>query len=96
LYADQTQLELLETLGDELRFVLMTSQASFSPLDQAGKSAVETDIAGLKVSVSALTDEKCVRCWHRRSDVGSYSEHPELCGRCITNIDGKGEIRLHA
>ena len=96
LYADQTQLELLETLGDELRFVLMTSQASFSPLDQADGSAVETDIAGLKVSVNALTDEKCVRCWHRRPDVGANLAHPELCGRCITNIDGEGEIRLYA
>ena len=83
-------------LGDELRFVLITSQASFSSIDQATDTAVATDIDGLKVAVNALTDDKCVRCWHRRPDVGSHAEHPELCGRCISNVDGDGETRLHA
>ena len=96
LYADETQIKLLEMLGDELRFVLITSQASFSSIDQATDTAVATDIDGLKVAVNALTDYKCVRCWHRRPDVGSHAEHPELCGRCISNVDGDGETRLHA
>ncbi len=96
LFADSDQAKLLDTLGDELRFVLITSQASFSSIDQATDSAVGTDIAGIKVAVNALSDEKCVRCWHRRPDVGTHSAHPELCGRCITNIDGGGETRLHA
>ncbi|MEO7149511.1 MAG: zinc finger domain-containing protein, partial [Rhodanobacteraceae bacterium] len=36
---------------------------------------------------------KCVRCWHHRADVGTHAEHPELCGRCIENVDGGGETR---
>ena len=50
----------------------------------------------LWVKVGAASAQKCVRCWHHRADVGSYSEHPELCGRCIENIEGAGEVRQYA
>jgi len=40
--------------------------------------------------------EKCPRCWHHRSDVGSNAEHPELCGRCVENVAGEGEERRYA
>jgi isoleucyl-tRNA synthetase len=36
---------------------------------------------------------KCVRCWRKREDVGHDSRHPELCGRCVTNVEGPGEVR---
>ena len=95
LFVDQTQAQLLEPLENELRFILMTSEASFTSIDQATSDAVESDIAGLKILVSPVSYEKCVRCWHRRPDIGSHSEHPELCGRCISNVDGGGELRFH-
>lgn len=100
LYADQGNFELLMKLEDELRFILITSQAQVLPLDQAeSKSesvAVEAEgLGGIKIAVTAVTDEKCERCWHRRADVGADPEHPTLCGRCIENIDpnGAGENR---
>ena len=96
LFADGDIYQKISSLGDELRFVLITSAASIAPLDQASSSAVDTDIAELKIVVSPLSDEKCVRCWHRRPDLGSIAEHPELCVRCVENIDGDGEQRLHA
>jgi len=77
---------LLTKLGEELRFVLITSEASVT----------QTDSEELNIEVSALKTEKCVRCWHRRPDVGSIVAHPELCGRCVDNINGDGEIRLYA
>ncbi len=48
---------------------------------------------GVWIAVKPIADPKCVRCWHRRPDVGSHAEHPELCGRCVTNIEGPGEQR---
>ena len=96
LFADGDIYQKISSLGDELRFVLITSAANIAPLDQASSSAVDTDIAELKIVVSPLSDEKCVRCWHRRPDLGSIAEHPELCVRCVENIDGDGEQRLHA
>jgi len=45
------------------------------------------------VSAQPTTKAKCVRCWHHRQDVGSDAAHPELCGRCVVNIDGAGEAR---
>jgi len=83
----------LDALGDELRFALITSAATVTSDDDA--NATQTELAGLKVSVVPSQHAKCDRCWHQREDVGSHAEHPDLCGRCITNIDGDGEIRRH-
>jgi isoleucyl-tRNA synthetase len=52
--------------------------------------------ARLWVRVTPTTAAKCVRCWHKRDDVGSVATHPELCGRCVVNLDGTGEIRRFA
>jgi len=93
LFADGAQYELLNKLGNELRFVFITSGASVQPV--AGKPAdASADDAGKTwIRVSAVADKKCVRCWHKRPDVGSNAEHPDICGRCVTNISGKGEER---
>ncbi len=96
LYADGSTHEILSSVGDELRFILITSAANLKSLSAAPSSAVPTDVTGLKLLVSALEDEKCVRCWHRRPDVGSIADHPELCGRCVENVDGEGEPRIIA
>jgi isoleucyl-tRNA synthetase len=96
LYYPQTQgSNALVKLGDELRFVLITSEARIHELVDKPADAVEV-MENLWVKVSASTAQKCVRCWHHRPEVGSHSEHPELCGRCIENIAGEGEVRLYA
>ncbi len=96
LYCDEQLLKTLTKLGDELRFVLITSAATLQPQAAASVQAKATDLPGLQLVISASTEDKCVRCWHQRADVGSNSEHPELCSRCIENIDGAGEQRLYA
>ncbi len=93
LYASNETYSTLAKLGDELRFVLITSEATLTAFDDAPESAVQSELEGLKVSVVALDEQKCVRCWHRRPDVGEVSAHPELCVRCVSNIDGDGESR---
>ena len=84
----------LSQLDDELRFVLITSQARL--LSEAPDAARDTELEGLKVMVTASQQQKCERCWHHVEDVGSDETHPDLCGRCITNIDGAGEQRKYA
>ncbi|MEH6469641.1 MAG: isoleucine--tRNA ligase [Halopseudomonas sp.] len=95
LYCDAELKTLLERLGDELRFVLITSGAQVDLLENA-QDAVETELANLKLKVSVSEHAKCARCWHLSEDVGSHDEHPELCGRCIDNVAGDGEQRSHA
>ncbi len=90
LYAD------LDKLGDELRFVLITSYARIHPISEAPENAVTTELESLKLLAVASEHTKCVRCWHHREDVGSHDKHPELCGRCVDNIDGDGEPRSFA
>lgn len=75
---------LLASLGDDLRFVTITSQARIA----AG--------AALAVSVTPSAATKCERCWHYRDDVGSEARHPTICGRCTSNLYGDGETRTVA
>ena len=95
LFADDILTEKLAKLGDELRFVLITSRADIQPLANAVK-AMDTELPGLKVAVTKSEHEKCERCWHRREDVGTHEAHKELCGRCIENMEGEGEQRHFA
>ncbi len=79
--------ELLASLGDDLRFVLICSKTTLVKC---------ADVGGEAIIVAASTHGKCARCWHWRAEVGSDAEHPELCGRCLSNLFGEGEARDHA
>lgn len=96
LYADPYLKELLDQLEDELRFVLITSSAYVEVIQNAPQDAIGTEIEGLKLKIVASEHPKCIRCWHRRSDVGKNAEHPDICQRCVENIEGIGEIRRFA
>ncbi len=86
LLAAGDDFELLSSLDDDLRFVLITSAARVEKIE--GETRVEA---------TASTHEKCERCWHYRADVGGAdAAHPGLCGRCVSNLHGEGEIRVHA
>ncbi len=95
LYCDAALYQKLARLGDELRFLFITSDAKIYSWD-GSESANATELPGLKIAVKASEHEKCVRCWHHRSDVGTVPEHPLLCARCVSNIAGAGEVRAHA
>jgi len=96
LYCDDGLLAALSQIADELHFVFITSAASLQPLDAVPEDVAMTEVDGLKLKVEASGKPKCVRCWHQRSDVGSHPEHPELCGRCVENVAGDGEVRRYA
>jgi isoleucyl-tRNA synthetase len=96
LYVDAGLRAQLAKLGDELRFVLITSEARLRDLVASPQAGTETALNGLRVQVNSSTHAKCGRCWHRRADVGSYAEHPQLCGRCVNNAFGAGEARSFA
>jgi isoleucyl-tRNA synthetase len=86
LLASGDDFDLLSSLGDDLRFVLIISAARVKKAD--GETRVEA---------VASAHEKCERCWHYRDDVGGAdSAHPGLCGRCVSNLHGEGEMRVHA
>ena len=96
LYVDERLAGPLGRLGDELRFVTITSTATLAPLADAPADLPDSAVAGLKVRVAPSPHDKCVRCWHHRPDIGTHPEHPELCGRCVTNLEGDGEERHYA
>jgi isoleucyl-tRNA synthetase len=95
LYCDTTIFSDLKQIESELHFIFITSKAVIKPLNDAPEDAIQTDLAGLKLKALVSTHEKCVRCWHHE-EVGNHDLHPELCGRCVENITGDGEVRLYA
>lgn len=94
--ASDSVYERMAFLDDELRFALITSEASLESGTQADVVPVAVDGGEVTVTVARAAGEKCVRCWHRRDDVGRHDEHPELCGRCVENVAGAGETRSYA
>lgn len=82
--ANDATYNALAKLGDEARFVFITSDAAI------------TQDEGFGVVIAPADGQKCTRCWHIRNDVGTHADHPELCGRCVTNVDGAGETRQYA
>ena len=95
VWLDGDLLDAVVSMGDELRFVLLTSEARVGPLSSAPEGAERSRLeeGDMALIVTPSEQEKCVRCWHYREDVGSDPEHPEICGRCVENIFGAGESR---
>lgn len=104
LTATGAMYDSLAKLGEELRFVLITSKATLQAMsadspDVNADSSTDNSIdesADLRVDVTAAEGTKCVRCWHVRDDIGVDAAHPELCARCVTNVSGHGEVRHYA
>ena len=96
LYCSPQVLARLLPLEDELRFVFITSYAAALPESPEHADKLPTEIDGLELRLRPSDKTKCVRCWHHRHDVGVHADHPELCGRCVENVDGMGETRLYA
>jgi isoleucyl-tRNA synthetase len=86
VYASGDTYEALKRLGEDLKFVFITSRATVH-LREGG---------GIGVNVTASSHSKCERCWHYREDVGTDANHPALCGRCVSNLYGVGEERRYA
>ncbi len=96
IYASEELSAKLAALGDELRFVLLTSGVTVETVTAQPEGTQATEIDGLFIKVAATTAEKCERCWHYCDDVGANPAHPEICGRCVSNVDGDGEQRQFA
>ena len=96
LYCNPELFDTLIKLSGELHFIFITSNASVIADQFAPDDAIQTELEGVKLKVIVSEYKKCVRCWHQRYDVGEHAEHPELCGRCEENVEGKGESRLYA
>jgi isoleucyl-tRNA synthetase len=86
IYADGLTYEAMSGLKEDLRFVFITSRATVH----------RKEGVGFTVAVSTSPHKKCERCWHYRADVGPQADHPTICGRCVSNLFGIGEVRKYA
>lgn len=96
LYCTEPLRQMLAMVGDELRFIFITSAVTLHPSGAPGEQGFNYGMEGLNLKVNASSHEKCQRCWHRRADIGVDSTHSELCARCVENVAGQGEQRQYA
>lgn len=98
IYAEKSLLDILGKLENELKFVFITSEANIKPIsDLVDKDdIISTEMEGLKVKVTKTDYIKCQRCWHHVENIGSNKDHPNICNRCLQNVEGEGEMRLYA
>ncbi|MEO6975729.1 MAG: isoleucine--tRNA ligase [Gallionella sp.] len=87
IYLVEDKYNKFERLGDDLRFVTITSRATVHRVRTEAEERIE---------VTPSKHAKCERCWHYRADVGADAQHPTLCGRCVSNLYGSGEVRRYA
>ncbi len=93
VYADGPLRTQLEHFGDELRFLFITSEATVRPAAERPPEALAGE--GCWLTATPVSSPKCVRCWQHRPDTGQSAAHPELCGRCVDNVEGAGETRRY-
>lgn len=96
IYANDKILPLLRTLGDESRFVFITSKVNVDKYAKRSDSVFDNQDLQIAIDVVASKAEKCVRCWHRLDNVGENQSYPDLCLRCVDNISGQDEDRVYA
>ena len=97
LYADSEKYALLAKLENELRFLLISSEAELKDIGDKSVNSTEATIKGLLIDIEKLEQPKCQRCWHRSSTVGENEDHKDICSRCVENITtDTGEIRKYA
>ncbi len=96
IYCNGAVQDSLQRYGEELRFVLLTSDAKIHGNAEQAGAATAGDSAGLEIRARASSHKKCVRCWQQRADVGADAAHPEICARCVSNVSGGGEVRRYA
>jgi isoleucyl-tRNA synthetase len=99
VFCNDEHLAKFQALGEELRFLLITSKATVKRVSNAAGPPAgaikvpEVASDGVWIRVQASSAQKCERCWHHREDVGTAVDHPTLCARCVTNVTGPGESR---
>jgi isoleucyl-tRNA synthetase len=82
-------------LAEEARFLFITSTLDLHAAAERPADAVEMEGGGTWILARPSEHAKCIRCWHYRPEVGSFADDPELCGRCVENVNGKGETRRY-
>ncbi len=91
--------DLLSRVAEELKFFFITSRLTLKPMEERPADAAEVTLGLWSgrafVSIARTGHAKCIRCWHYRADVGADPKHPEICLRCVENVDGKGEDRKY-
>lgn len=93
VFAPEALASRYAVLGDELRFLLITSYAKVVATETPPETASKVGDEGVWIEVKPSTNAKCIRCYQLRADVGSDPKHPEICARCVSNVEGPGEER---
>jgi isoleucyl-tRNA synthetase len=73
--ADTPAFQAAQQLRAEFQEILGVSAVKLETIETPGQP--------LQFVAAKADGQKCERCWHWETDVGSHAEHPTLCTRCV-------------
>lgn len=95
LYVSPELLGKLEILGQEIKFIFLTSHVTVKLYNNAPKNVKKSaNLRHLKVFIEKFNGEKCPRCWHYFTPTKNHVKNSGICNRCILNTIGNGEKRI--
>ena len=97
IYCSRDLYNTLNALGEELKFIFITSSSSLKNIDEYNSSKI-ISLNNSKIAIDIINSKnvKCERCWHKCKTVGQNKKYENICFRCISNVYGEGEIRINA
>ena len=79
---DAKEKEQLMSSPEEIRRFFQVSKVIISDSETTDMTAYDYS----SVKVEKASGKKCARCWNYFDDLGSDTNHPELCGRCTDAV----------
>ncbi|GFE57013.1 isoleucine--tRNA ligase [Geobacter sp. AOG1] len=83
--AEPELLGFLKGYALELPAIFIVSSVTLAESLEGGCYVAE-GVAGMKVRVTAAPGEKCERCWCYSEELGTDSEHPTICPKCLAAV----------
>ncbi|MFA4916841.1 MAG: isoleucine--tRNA ligase [Syntrophales bacterium] len=73
----------LEAHQDDMRTLSIISQLNIVEKDGINDPYYSSEFEGLIIGVTKAQGDKCTRCWNYSESVGTDTEHPTICDRCL-------------
>ncbi len=83
-------MEHLRGYEDMLSRVFIVSRVILAGPESLDSAIEAVDIPGLLIQVKPASAKKCARCWIHDETVGADSNQPEICSRCVEELEAQG------
>ncbi|MGH9426172.1 MAG: class I tRNA ligase family protein, partial [Terriglobia bacterium] len=84
--ANPAMYDVFKPYENFLSTLFIVSQVELVAVDNVDANIMSDLSDGFGVVVDRASGRKCERCWNYRPAVGTFSDHPTLCDRCVEAV----------